>query len=41
MFNVIIYEMCALVTNQRKWTTNVSKDELIKEISYYCHLIGL
>ncbi len=41
MFNGIIYEMCALVTNQRKWTTKVSKDELKKEKNYYCHHIGL
>jgi hypothetical protein len=41
MFNGIIYEMCALVINQHKWTTKVSKDELIKERSYYCHHISL
>jgi hypothetical protein len=31
MFNGIIYEMCALVINQHKWTTKVSKYEFIKE----------
>jgi len=40
MFNGIIYEMCALVINQRKWTTKMNKDELIKETSYYWLHIG-